>query len=408
MSSGLRFSSLVFAFLFLIPAASLHAQDVQSQIDTVEAQKAALDEKIAEYQKQLDALGTQHTTLQSAIQSMTLTQAQLQAKISSTQKSIAATNLELSRLGSQIGTTEGAINEDSAAVASSLRRMQASDDSSIVEAVFSAESLGDAWTAVDAEQQLAVSLEERINDLADAKTTLTTHQTKVAATKAQLSSLNSTLGNQNQQLATQKKQQTTLLAQTKNQEAMYQKLLAAAKAELASYSAFTTNAGGAGLIGNQTICDSWGCYYNQRDSAWGATALNKTQYTIASDGCLLTSVAMVLTHYGYKNVTPATLNANPDNFATYYPAFLQKTVYVSGAVATRIAATIDATLASGNPVIVGMHIGSGTHFVVLTGGAKGVYTMRDPYYAGAKDVPFSSRYTLGSIYQIEKLSVSRQ
>ena len=61
-----------------------------------------------------------------------------------------------------------------------------------------------------------------------------------------------------------------LLTETNAQEATYEKLLAAANAELNSFSAFAANAGGSKLLGNQTICDSWGCYYNQRDSAWGS------------------------------------------------------------------------------------------------------------------------------------------
>ena len=58
----------------------------------------------------------------------------------------------------------------------------------------------------------------------------------------------------------------------------YEKLLAAAEAELKSFSAFAQNAGGSKLLGNQTVCDAWGCYYNQRDTAWGNDSLDGTKY----------------------------------------------------------------------------------------------------------------------------------
>ena len=130
--------------------------------------------------------------------------------------------------------------------------------------------------------------------------------------------------------------------QTNAQESTYQKLLAAAEAELNSFSAFTQNAGGSKLLPGQTNCDAWGCYYNQRDALWGNNSLDGTKYTLASDGCLVTAMAMVMTHYGYKNVTPATINADPGNFAAYYPAYLLVTINVGGVTATRKTTTIDA------------------------------------------------------------------
>ena len=41
-------------------------------------------------------------------------------------------------------------------------------------------------------------------------------------------------------------------------------------------------------------------------------------------------MAMVMTHYGYRDVTPVTINSNPENFAAYYPAYLLTTINVDG------------------------------------------------------------------------------
>jgi hypothetical protein len=182
--------------------------------------------------------------------------------------------------------------------------------------------------------------------------------------------------------------------------------LVQAQAELKSFSNFTKNAGGDQLLSNQTVCDSWGCYYNQRDSSWGGEPLNGTGYTLAGDGCLVTSMAMVMTHYGYRNVTPAIINANPNNFAAYFPAYLLNTISVGLVTATRKTATIDATLATGNPVIIGMNVYGGTHFIVLVSGNSGNYIMRDPYLANGKDISFSSHYNLGEIYSISNVVIN--
>jgi hypothetical protein len=175
---------------------------------------------------------------------------------------------------------------------------------------------------------------------------------------------------------------------------------------MAGMSTFTTAAGGSKLLANQTACDTWGCYYSQRDAAWGNMPLNNTKSRLASDGCLVTSMAMVLTHYGYRDVTPVTINSNPNNFAAYYPSYLLFTTYVDGITATRVTTAIDSTLSAGEPVIVGVHAYGGTHFVVLTSGSRGSYLMRDPYVANGKDIPFTDHYKISSIYSIRKVVIS--
>ncbi|MCX6789958.1 MAG: hypothetical protein NTV60_00320 [Candidatus Kaiserbacteria bacterium] len=223
--------------------------------------------------------------------------------------------------------------------------------------------------------------------------------------KASLLSLQKDLSNQKSSVNASKIAEQNLLAQTKNQESTYQKLLKAAKAELASFSTFTTNAGGSKLLANQTSCDSWGCYYSQRDTLWGNVRLNGARSNLASEGCLVTSMAMVLTHYGHRNVTPVAINADSGNFSPF-GGLLLFVINVDGVTATRKTTTIDATLATGNPVIVGVHAYGGTHFVVLTSGSRGSYLMRDPYVANGKDINFTSHYSIGSIYAINKVIVS--
>ncbi|MCL4387140.1 hypothetical protein M1307_01950 [Patescibacteria group bacterium] len=208
------------------------------------------------------------------------------------------------------------------------------------------------------------------------------------------------------QLAQEKKDKQSLLDETRGNEANYQKLIAQARTQLAGFSSFTANRGGASLLSGQTSCDDWGCYYNQRDSSWGGAALNNTQYTIASDGCLVTSMAMILTHYGHRGVTPLTINSNPDNFASYYPAYLKYTISADGVTAQRIGSVIDSNLTNGDPVVVGVHAYGGTHFVVLKSGSGGNYLMYDPYIPNGKNVNFTDHYSMDSIFEIDKVAIN--
>jgi hypothetical protein len=116
--------------------------------------------------------------------------------------------------------------------------------------------------------------------------------------------------------------------------------------------------------------------------------LSGTNDRMAADGCLVTAMAMVLTHYGYSDVTPVTINSNPANFSAVGGLMLF-TTYFDGTSATRVTSAIDSVLATGNPVIVGLHAYGGTHFVVLVSGSHGSYIMRDPYVPNGKDISFT-------------------
>lgn len=225
--------------------------------------------------------------------------------------------------------------------------------------------------------------------------------------KQELDQLIKNLSAQKESLKTQQSQKQRLLVETNNDESTFQQLLTQAEAQLKSFGKFVINQGGASLLSNQTVCDDWGCYYNQRDSQWGGFALNNTGYTLASDGCLVTSMAMVYTHFGHRGVTPQTINSNPNNFASYYPAFLSKVITADGATSTRISSSIDDELNAGRPVIVGISYDGGPlpdHFLVLISGSGGNYRMNDPYTPNGHNIPFSDKYSVGSIREIDKIS----
>jgi murein DD-endopeptidase MepM/ murein hydrolase activator NlpD len=233
----LLFAFSLFIAAALAPSATLadDKDDIRSQIETINDQKAALDAEIAQYQKQLDALGAQHQTLQSTITSLSTSQAQLLAKIKSTQKSIDAANLQLADLGSQIQTTEGAIALEKKAVAASLRDMADADDVPLVATIFSSDSLASAWAAVDADGVIATALQDHTNSLSAAKDQLTGEQKNVSEKHDELSNLGSNLTTQNKQLTVTKTEKQTLLAETQSQESQYQSLIAQKKAQQAVF-----------------------------------------------------------------------------------------------------------------------------------------------------------------------------
>ncbi len=379
---------------------------LQSQINANDAAIAQLNQEIATYQQQIQQAGADKKTLQAAINTLDLRKREIEAQVAVTERQITTTQLQIQQLGGQINQTQATIANDQAALAQYLVNLQKDESQPLFMQVLSSNDLSAAWSDVNATLQMQEAVSNAMQTLKNQETALADSKNQSQQKQQTLSAQQQTLTSQQMNLTQTVQAKSQLLVQTNAKEANYEKLLAAAEAELNSFTAFTKNAGGSKLLGNQTVCDSWGCYYSQRDSAWGNDSLNGTKYTLASAGCLITAMAMVMTHYGYRNVTPVTINSNPANFAAYYPAYLLFTINVDGVSATRKAATIDATLASGNPVIVGLHAYGGTHFVVLVSGRNGNYIMKDPYVTNGNDVPFADHYSMRDIYSVERVVVS--
>lgn len=249
--------------------------------------------------------------------------------------------------------------------------------------------------AQEHDRKLIFETTQAKNDYANQRSILEDKKKKIETLKKQLEDYNT-------QLAQQKQSKKALLSETQGSEENYQRLLNQARAQLAAFSSFTAARGGASILSNQTVCDDWGCYYNQRDSQWGNTALNHTQFTIASDGCLVTSMAMVYTHYSHRGVTPLSINSDPNNFASYYPAFLRYTITADGATSSRVGSVIDGELNAGRPVIVGVGRGP-DHFVVITKIQDGRYVMNDPFVPNGHNVFFTDHYSVSSISEVDKV-----
>lgn len=379
---------------------------LQAQLDANDQQIAQLTAQIAEYRKQILQAGADKKTLQDAINALDLRRKNVEAQVSLTQAQIKNTQLQVQRLGGEIAAAQETIQTDQSALAASLRELQKEGEKPLLFQLLSSGSITDAWDHVSAVLQVQNAVRKNTEALEAHKSVLTDSKSASEQKQVVLASQQKDLSVQQKTLTVTVQSKAQLLADTKAKQSNYEKLLAAAEAELNAFTAFTNNTGGTKLLGSQTVCDSWGCYYNQRDSAWGNNSLNGTRFTLASAGCLVTSMAMVLTHYGHINVTPQTINSNPNNFAAYYPALLMNTIYVDGQTVARKTAVLDSILAGGNPAIVGLHAFGGTHFIVIVSGSHGNYVMRDPDISGGKDISFNAHYSVRSIYSTARVLIN--
>lgn len=369
---------------------------------------ADLQSKINDLQNKINDAHSQEKTLSSQIAVMDNQINLTQYKIDQTQQQIQETQKDIEIANKRIDSLQGSLDNLTKVLLNRIVENYKVGQTQPIQVMLTAQDATDfvrkenyLRIAQEHDQQIAYDTVQAKNDYANQKDIFEQQKKRLDALQAQLTDYS-------KQLDAEKSNKQKLLAETQGSEATYQKLLAQARAQLAGFSRFVASQGGASLLGNQTVCDDWGCYYNQRDSQWGGVALNNTQYSIASDGCLMTSMAMVYTHYGHRSVTPLTINSNPDNFASYEPAWLNKTIVADGTTASRISSSIDGELSSGRPVIVGISYDGGPypdHFVVLISGSGGSYQMNDPYTPNGHNIPFSDKYSVGSIREIDRVSM---
>jgi hypothetical protein len=159
------------------------------------------------------------------------------------------------------------------------------------------------------------------------------------------------------------------------------------------------------IVDAQPGGDGWGSYFNQRDVRWASEGVGGGTNSVWQIGCLLTDLAMVYSHFGYRGVTPATIAAHSgwfDGRGAIFNSAISVPGHTTVIVRDPDPSWIAAQLAAGRPVIVGMNLAKGsTHFVTLTGlnGASDYWT-NDPWEQSAMHVTFSGDwFDRGPIYE---------
>lgn len=232
----LALASCVFgAFLNPHLTQAQSVDQIRAQIAEHNKQIQALEAEIAGYQKQLNALGSQKQTLQTSISSLDTQRTKLTAQIRSTQAKIDAQNLILEDLRYQIDESEETLTLEQEVLAESIRKIAMADDTTLVEQLFSSESLSDAWTAADQIVAFKSAIREHSINVASIKRELEGQEQQVSESRRMLSSLSSELSGQKGSLDATRAAKNQLLNQTKAEEAEYQKLIAQKRVEAAAF-----------------------------------------------------------------------------------------------------------------------------------------------------------------------------
>ena len=366
---------------------------VKAQTCNNESECSAL---IDEYTNQITRLQSQANTLKNQI-------AQFDAQIRLTTIKITDTENKIALLGDRIDQLEvSLVSLNKAFESRAVETYKLSRFEGGLIYVLTAENISDAVSKYHYLEKIQEEDRNLLVRLQEAQTTY-------IGEKTEQEQLQDDLQKQQADLNRQKTAKNSLLTATKNDETKYQQLLSQAQAQLNAFRSFVLRQGGASILSNQTKCNDWGCYYNQRDSAWGNIGLGGSPYTMANYGCLVSSVSMVASHYG-KGI-------KPDNIATSSDAFVPGTGYlyhsfsvngINVSISSASTSVLDSELAAGRPVIAGLYSGP-DHFIVITRKDGDNYIMRDPFLengAGSdgNGIPLTDKYSVSDITSLRLVS----
>lgn len=401
MKVVLKIFSPVFLTLVFLGFVATSQNMVFGQV--VDQQKLdELNRQIAEYESQILRLNSEANTLSNQI-------AQYDTQIKLTSLKITQTEEKISLLGGRIVQLENSLTALSQAFTS--RVVETYKITKLHEPflmLITSPDLASAFSSFHYLQKIQESDQDLLLRLGSAQGTYEDE-------KVSQEVLQKELQGQQRVLGVQKAAKNTLLIQTKNDEKRYQQLLSEAKSQLAAFSRFITSQGGASILSGQTKCDSWGCYYNQRDSQWGNLGIGSSSSSMAEYGCLITSMAMVTTHYG-KSLKPSDISTTSSVFFGNTAYMIQGSWNVNGVSTTRTRVCsrcglsntvqkIDSEVNSGRPVVIGLY-GGPDHFIVIKGKEGSDYIMNDPFLENGGNRKFSEKYSLNDISTVDYVSVN--
>ncbi len=187
---------------------------------------ADLEKEIANFQKQIEATGSEAKTLQSTIRGIDLEQRKLSAEIKLTENKITGVNLRLEELSSEITKKENKIGQSKDTLAHSIRNLADIEKRTLAETILSGASLSSLWGAVDDLERFQKGVRGDLLTTKGLKADLEDTQTETRTNRQKLVSLRADLADKNLLLAQNKRDKNTLLATTKSKEAEYRKILA--------------------------------------------------------------------------------------------------------------------------------------------------------------------------------------
>lgn len=386
---------LLFAFSFFLFSPSISAV---SEDECRKKQEEDVNAGVACWENLLAEVGQRKTTLKSEIAKFDTRIALTSAQVVQTGRQIKELGEEIVNLGGKISLLDQTLDEISEILIRRIAETYKKGQVDPLSLLFSSKGFSQFVTRYRYLRVIQLHDRKLLVQMETTRTNYDERRQLKEEKQEQEEALKKRLEGQQVLLNQQKGERESFLEVTKNNEKKYQQLLAEAKAQLQKFRSFTV---GQGIIDPVDLSDDWGRYYSQLDSRWGSNFIGNSNEQVWEVGCLLTSVAMVWTHFGFS-ITPAELAADSANFfgttAYFNRPWLPPPGHTwnpYGSQTTRVPESwIKSEIAGGHPVIVGLIITGGylaDHFVLVREVAGDDLIISDPIVPGL-DIKLREQY----------------
>jgi peptidoglycan hydrolase CwlO-like protein len=346
-------------------------------------------------QSKINDLKSQNQTLSSDIELLDAQINLTQYQIESTKEQIISVTLDIDTTTKKISSLQNSLNTSIEVLINRIVATYEVGTIQPIQILLTSNTASDFFTRLNYLKLAQAHDKQLIYDTQQAKVDYSNQKNVLEDKKTQLEQLNIQLQAETDQLNQEQSAKQDLLNTNQAQIAQYQ-------AELNALSSFARSRIGpnGGIIPHQDLSDGWGKYYNQRDANWGNNYIGLSNEQVWDVGCLLTSYAMVVTHYG-GSVTPADVAANSGNFFGNTAYFLKPGPDANGHSANDVSMPslddLRNDVRNGSVVIAGLSYDGGPiadHWVVLRSvNGDGSFQINDPLYQGAMNVNINDNYS---------------
>lgn len=379
---------VLISFLFLYPVFADNTDDISKQVADKQAEIQKLETQLADTRNQEKTLKSQLDLIDGQTKITALKIEETNLKIEKLKREIADLLNRIKRIGATLDSLSEILLQRI------VQTYKYSNDVSTLNLLFSSHGLTELIERLKYIQVAQAYNKQKLYELQATKLAYNDQKQDKLTRQQEAEKLNNDLVSYKKQLDQQKKTKQELLTQTQGDEATYQKLLAQAQAQLAAFSSFVQSEGGVTLISADPNWPSG--YFSQRDIRWGELFIGNSHISIGAAGCLVTSVAMTLTHRGNAQ-TPITIGSNDSYF--FLGNFIWSGITSLGfntPERTTDTSNIDKVLNAGKWAIVGISYTSNAssepfHFVVITSKNGNDYNLFDPWKG--PNISFNNNYS---------------
>ncbi|MCL5093852.1 MAG: C39 family peptidase [Patescibacteria group bacterium] len=377
-------------FLFLQLSGLLIPSIVQADSDDENYQKINnIQQQINQIQGQLNQTTQQRITLQNEVANFDNQIYLISLQIQKLQLEINGVQAEIDETIAEIKKAEDELTRQKEFLKENLRVFYEEGQISSIEIIASSNNFSEYIDRTEYLKTLQDKIIETVNKINELKIQLDLKKKDLEVQKTKLLATKNEQDTQKAALDSQRYAKTMILDQVKGQEDNFQQLISKKQGDIRSiYNTIGKPPTGSAL----SIVNRYPHYY-QHDPAWGNYNYD-SGYTLAEFGCLITSLAMLRTYYG--------LPINPEQEAQQHSFSNGNLLWGSAqTIAGRNLienawyadwTNINISLAAGKPVIIGVHMGSYDHYVLLIGINNGTYLVNDPYFG-------SGGYDLSQVFQ---------